>query len=261
MIAQEERKSYWGPNALAEIETAYQSIDPEKNDLLLKYTRFQFSTNKGQEYAHHGFLHRVGILNQCIHNIFLITPPDQIDRISTKQSNDLSINLQAFVANVFGCLDNIAWIWVHHNEIEIEKTQVGLKPKHKKLRDSLPTEFQKILESSDNWFEYIEGYRDALAHRIPLYVLPFSLNPTELELYNQLENQKWEALLARDIGKCDDIDGQQDLLGRFYPWMQHSFSETKAPMAYHGQILSDWKTIIHLGKNFLTALEESKVQT
>lgn len=255
--AHKEIKPYYGLGALKSIEEAYQNIDFEKNDLLLSYTQFNFSSNKAREFANHGFLRRVGILNRCIHNIFSITPPDQVNRISSEEANDVSINLQAFVANVFGCLDNIAWIWVHHKGIEIEKRQVGLKPKHAKLRDQLPPDFQKIIASFDQWFEYIESYRDALAHRIPLYVPPFSLSPEEGELYNQLENQKWEALKARDLNICEEIENQQDALGRFYPWMQHSFSEAGPPMAYHGQILADWKTIIHLGQTFMIELKRT----
>ena len=36
-------------------------------------------------------------------------------------------------------------------------------------------------------------YRHALAHRIPLYVAPYTLNPVKLDEHNELERRKDEA--------------------------------------------------------------------
>jgi len=255
MTAKKKIKPYYDYEALTKLDEAYQSLDFEKNELLLNFTQFPFSSDTAREFAHHGFLRRVGILNKCIHNIFSITPADQVARISSEQANDVSINLQAFVVNIFGCLDNIAWVWVHHKQIKIDKKQVGLKPKHTALRKTLSPTFRQTLESFNPWFEYIENYRDALAHRIPLYVPSFSLNPEDAELYKELEAQKWSALKAGQVAKSDAINEQQDKLGRFYPWMHHSFSEEGKAMAYHAQIMADWKTIIHLGEHFMIELK------
>jgi hypothetical protein len=42
------------------------------------------------------------------------------------------------------------------------------------------------------WYtEYSKNYRDALAHRIPLYVPPSALNKEEQEEYMLLEKQLW----------------------------------------------------------------------
>lgn len=42
----------------------------------------------------------------------------------------------------------------------------------------MPAELQAYLAEHDAWFEYLEDYRHALAHRIPLYIPPRQLGPT-----------------------------------------------------------------------------------
>lgn len=255
MNAERKKEPYFGPDALKSLEHAYVQIDQQKNELLIKYADFKYANEKAKEYTYHGFLRRVGILNRCIHNIFSICPPDHVDRINDGRDYDISINLQAFVMNVFGCLDNIAWVWVYQRNMDLHKRKVGLKEVHREIRKSFSSEFRTYLESFDKWFEYIESYRDALAHRIPLYAPPFSLSPEEGELFNQLESQKWDALLAQNFDEHNRIANEQDSLGRYYPWMQHSFTEAKEPMQYHGQILADWNTIIELGEKFFAELK------
>ena len=46
---------------------------------------------------------------------------------------------------------------------------VGLRAKNTDVRDSLGQEFRQFLEGMSDWFKYLEDYRHALAHRIPLY--------------------------------------------------------------------------------------------
>lgn len=236
------KEPYYIRDAIKDLDVAYRKIDDQKNDLLLKYARFHYANEKAQEYAHHGLMRRIGIMNRCLHNVFTICPPDQVEKITNAQANDLAINLQSFVANVFGCLDNIAWIWTYQHNLGFKKHQVGLKRKHKDLRSSLPKNFCGHIESFGEWFEYIENYRDALGYRIPLYVSPMSLSPEEAKLYDELEKQKWDALVSKDIEESERIDKEQYKLGRFYPWMQHSFSEAKAPKVHVMQ------NHIHTGK-------------
>src|SRR3546814_11603884 len=54
----------------------------------------------------------------------------------------------------------------------LNRNDIGLRPKSKKVRASLPQELQDYLSGHDEWFRYLENYRDALAHRVPLYIPP-----------------------------------------------------------------------------------------
>jgi hypothetical protein len=89
---------------------------------------------------------------------------------------DAAIAIQAFTMNAFGCIDNIAWIWVHEKDIkngngtELQRKHVGLrKPK---VHDKLTKEFQAYLATRQDWFDSLVDFRDSLAHRIPLYIPP-----------------------------------------------------------------------------------------
>jgi hypothetical protein len=57
--------------------------------------------------------------------------------------HDAQINIQAFIANVYGCIDNLAWVWVHEGGLEkkIGRMRVGLREKHTELRATLPRNF------------------------------------------------------------------------------------------------------------------------
>jgi hypothetical protein len=90
---------------------------------------------------------------------------------------DAAIAIQAFTMNAFGCIDNIAWIWVHEKDIkngngtELQRKHVGLrKPK---VHDKLTKEFQAYLATRQDWFDSLVDFRDSLAHRIPLYIPPY----------------------------------------------------------------------------------------
>src|SRR5205085_2909290 len=72
---------------------------------------------------------------------------------------------------------------------------IGLLPKYVLVRASLPQHFREYLASFDEWFGYLENYRHALAHRVPLYIPPRSLNPTAQANFAQLENEMVHAMV------------------------------------------------------------------
>jgi hypothetical protein len=59
---------------------------------------------------------------------------------------DATIAIQAFTMNAFGCLENIAWIWLYEKDVkngdgtELDPMEVGLGKK--KLRKALTQQFQ-----------------------------------------------------------------------------------------------------------------------
>jgi hypothetical protein len=53
----------------------------------------------------------------------------------------------------------------------------GLRPKNEIVMASLDVDVRKYLNSMDRWFEYLENYRHALAHQIPLYIPPYGPRP------------------------------------------------------------------------------------
>ena len=245
---------YFDEKNLKKIQESYDRVDVEYKDLLLKYTMFKFSNDEAKEYATQGLMRRVCTLYRCIFNVFEITPPENMKPLTDELSADLSINLQSFVLNVFGSLDNVAWIWVKEKSLDFNRGEVGLKPKYKKLRNTFSPEFKAYVSKFDDWFQYLENYRDALAHRIPLYVPPFSLTKEGTARYQELEKQMMEALLAHRFEEYEVLKQEQANLGIFYPWMTHSFIEEAKPVVFHAQILADWATVVDIANTFYNEL-------
>lgn len=75
-------------------------------------------------------------------------PPERADIPSRDELTDATINIQSFVFNVFGGIDNLAWIWVwekgqkRSDATPIADEHVGLGPKNTSVRSTLSQEFQ-----------------------------------------------------------------------------------------------------------------------
>jgi len=70
------------------------------------------------EYLIHGAFRRLKVLKRCLDNIYKIFPPERESLLKKDELTDLVINMHAFFINMFGLMDNLAWIWVHENKIE-----------------------------------------------------------------------------------------------------------------------------------------------
>ena len=139
----------------------------KRRELLERFVNRKYRNAKSEEFANHGFCRRIGIMVKCIENIFEILPPNST-YVPEKENVDYAIiNLQAFVNNVFGCCDNLAWIWVLENSIRSKNgnnpspRSVGLRTKL--LMENYPEALVEYINGIKPWLEYIKGYRDALA--------------------------------------------------------------------------------------------------
>jgi hypothetical protein len=186
---------FYKPHQCADLQVGHCTVNPAYERLMIKYLSLRLANESAQEYARHGFLRRLGTLKRCIENVYSIYPPERFDKPSRDECLDLAINLQSFVFNVFGCLDNLAWIWVNERDLRdkrgkpLRAQQVGLRPGCETIRQSFSTEFQEYLITRDDWFGHLEDFRNALAHRIPLYVIPYTLYPDKLKVHNNLEGR------------------------------------------------------------------------
>jgi hypothetical protein len=58
---------------------------------------------------------------------------------------------------------------------------VGLGKKKLKVRASFSDELRSYLDGREDWITHIRGFRDSLAHCIPLYIPPFVVHPDQLD--------------------------------------------------------------------------------
>ena len=118
-------------------------------------------------------------------------PPDRVDLPTSEELSDVNINLQAFVFNVLGSVDNLACIWVYEKDLTTEDGSpipnkwVGLRRENKCVRDSFSPGFLEYLNGLDEWFNNLENLRHALAHRIPLYVPPYMIAEGKKAAYQE----------------------------------------------------------------------------
>ena len=224
-----------------------------------RFMQHQFRNEQAKGFATHGFSRRLSTLVRCIENTFFAIPPE-LDEVPTlEQTQDVMIQVQAFIFNVFGCLDNLAWVWVLERNVTksdgqpLPREWIGLQPDNKVVRQSLGQELQKVLGSMDDWFAYLEEFRHALAHQIPLYVPPFSIAPQNADKYYNVEMSIFESITQRNEAKVRAQQRERDSLRFFQPWMGSSNGRHRT-IQFHTQLLTDFKTIEMIGTELIVKL-------
>jgi hypothetical protein len=193
--------------------------------------------------------------------------PPELDAIPDRDTVvDATLAIQAFVLNAFGCLDNLAWIWVCEKPVldssgnELGPLRVGLGAKNREVRDSFSSEFLAYLEKRQDWVDkHLKMLRDSLAHRIPLYIPPFIVTRDTVDEYNKLEEASAAAIKKRNFGLYDALQAKQKSLGIWRPWMTHSVTERSPQVVFHFQLLQDYVTIDEFGRELLAELERQNV--
>ena len=252
-------KRYFKKKHIANFRAELAKVDRRANGLLMKYTYNPWKTDKAREYATHGFSRRLGTLRRALLNVYKIIPPGAVRIPSRDKLYDAQINIQACIANVYGCIDNLAWIWVYEKGLEknIPRNRVGLRKTNVDVRASLRSTFRAYLEARDDWMEYLVDFRDVLAHRFPLYIPPGGVPRSKVSEFRQFEHQMSEALRRLDTAEYDRLSAEQSKMLIFQPMMTHSLMEAQGLVPFHGQLLSDFLTIEELGNKMLEELKQA----
>lgn len=218
-------------------------------DRINKYPKIDCN-DEAKEYLLHGYFRRLITLKKCIKNIYEIYPPARKELLTEDERDNIIINLQAFLINLYGCIDNLCWVLVKEKNIEISPARVNFYDK--KIQKILSDDFKNYLkdEKFKNWYDYYcKEFRHSLAHRIPLHV-PEAVNQLKQERYNEIPNEKLKAIIDRDYEKAEELEQEQKSLMLNYPMFVHSLSEGSEHVIFHSQIIADFNTIIELADNF-----------
>lgn len=251
-------KRFLKKQQIADIRAKLATIEDRTNQIILSVTGHRFQNELAREYAQHGFARRVETLRRCIQNIFRIIPPGTVKVPSRDRLYDGQIQVQSFIANVFGSVDNLAWIFVHERglDAEIPRGHVGLRKANVKVRAALSREFQTRLDEMERWFGYITEYRDALAHRIPLYIPPGAVLTRNVDKYNDLMTRMNSALNNLRSYEYEQLSVEQNKLLVFQPVITHSVRETTGHFPFHIQMIADFLTIEELWQKMLAELKK-----
>jgi len=235
-------------------EKEYNKVCQGLQDLMLQTVLAgQESTHAGvKEHLLHGSTRRLGIIKKSIENIFDYFPLTTTRPLNRDVLYDVQINLHAYVINLYGIFDNWAWAFVHRHDLlpQIgDRRGVGLflksTAKHlpQPLRDHLSS------EAIYNWHQkYLKSYRDALAHRIPLYIPPLQVTHEEGKRFKQLESEKNNLMRSREWQKLDEIDKEMNKIGKPSFVFLHSYEEEPPkPVLLHPQLLCDGLAVVEFG--------------
>lgn len=220
--------------------------------------RLQLQVPQAREMMVHGVCRRLSDLKHGLQRVFEVLPPQEAE--PTREAIwDATAFLQSFVITVFGVMDNLAWLWRLEADVRgpngqpLHRSRIGLTPDNVDLRRSLSERTQAYLTRTDAWFGYLEEYRHALAHRIPLYIPPKQLDDAAAAEFARLEAQVGGA--DWDWGRWPEVMAAQRRLGVFEPVMMHSFGEGARPVRFHGQMICDFATVIEVAEHVLADLQ------
>lgn len=239
--------------------TALDEISACKERVLLH----GFDNPSAWEYAVHGIARRLDTLSHCCTRVYDLLPPEQEEVPEAWDVKEATVHIQSFISNIIGVLDNLAWVWIIERRLkrkdgeDFAPRQVKLSKDCRELWKDLPTEFRAKIVEFREWFEHVYEWRDALVHRIPLYIPPYSVR--DVETYNELEAAAHEALLKNDLMKYNEIDEKSEGMKFFAPLIKHSFSENSVPAVFHADLISDMRTVALLVSLLLSSLDELEV--
>lgn len=252
---------FYCEESLSELENRHAEVSQIFDTLILGYTHRSYRHDRAREHAIHGFARRLMTMKRCIDNTFSNLPPGRESSPSSEEIADTQISIQAFAFNVFGSIDNLAWVWVEESELvrpngnAMQPRNVGLRTHHIEVRESLSPAFRECLDGLDDWFDHLDKFRHALAHRIPLYIPPYTVSPDNEEAHDDLERSKTSAAARWDFKEYDRLENQQTQLGNFRPIMTHSFEENADVIMFHGQLLCDFLTVDLVARKMLEELD------
>ena len=242
--------TFYSKEAIDEIANKWIELDERVPALTSDYITYEYNTDKGLEYGRHGFARRLQTVARCIDKAFSAIPAD-IDHFPTKtQRADVTIYVQAFVVNIVGCLDNLAWVWNYEKHLQLGRHKVVLNGAYM----NLPKNMAELIASYKDWFAYIKDYRDALSHRIPIYIPPFVFVESHSDEYRRIQDERKAAILKRDLEKLNALDRREEAISMFKPIALHSIVESPGILGFHQQMLRDFLTIEQLGLYMLEAL-------
>ena len=242
---------------LEQLEEQYVGLEGRCNDLISRYLEREFTNARAEEFVHHGLCRRLRLMTRCIVKVFEILPPGSCEVPEADVLHDVTVQLHAFSFNTFGCLDNLAHAWVLDKEVKKENgdplppQRVGFGSTYTVVRDSLPDRFVEYLLEIQDWYENLENFRHALAHRIPMYIPPGYLDDENAAKYSGIQEQINDAVERRDFATADQLADEQAALLSFHPIATHSFGENAKIVYFHAQMLSDIGTVQEIASRLL----------
>ncbi|MBL8808191.1 MAG: hypothetical protein JNN22_15205 [Rhodospirillales bacterium] len=246
-------------DGLRKIRAEFKMLNARQVELVSSIVALSFKSDRAKEFAMQGLGRRVGVMIRSIENVFNAIPPELKTPPKREAALDATIGLHSFLINAFGAVENLAWAWVLEtglkkaNGRDLSRRDIGLGKGCTLVRNSLPGELRTKIVEFDPWFEYLEDFRHALAHRIPPYFPPSIIRSADIEKYRKIEHLISVNLREGNLAAYAETLARHRALEKFSGILTHSHSEGVRPVFFHAQVLADFATIEDLSKNFIEA--------
>jgi hypothetical protein len=219
----------------------------------------QTAVEEAAEYLRFGVGRRLSAMRHCLNTVFDLFPPQEAKPLRSEQLHVVQISLQAFVINLSGIFDNFAWAFVLRHGLQFkeladkrgapDRMKIGMfKPATQAF---LPAELLAWANDAHTktWqTDYLKTYRDALAHRIPLYIPPSRLTQEEAERFAEIQRLEIELIEAHRFDDLENLRAERDALGMSYPIYLETPKGRKIML--HPQMLCDGLTVLEFGELF-----------
>jgi hypothetical protein len=253
----------YSDEAVASMVQELAFLRTKYDELMRVFAYRNYVSERGRELGTQGFMRRVKIMMHCVDQLFECLPLDRPRAIVPDDEAIVGAEIaaHAFLINVYGAIDNLAWVWVCEKSVRDQKGQavkqghVGFWQGNTIVRASLPVELQAYLAERDKWLDYVADWRHPLAHRVPPYIPPYCVDPSNEDAYQKLDREMLMQLSVRNVAGYEEAKQKQKQLAFFRPWLQGSFTESSRPIRVHQQMLVDFITTHEMGLKVGHALD------
>jgi hypothetical protein len=107
-----EEESFYTPEEQQRLAEKLDSTLDEYSQMANMFISYPFTSEEAKKFARHGLCRRLGTLYQCIEHIFDLCPVSQSKKLDDDAYFIVNVCLQAFVINLYGVIDNMAWTLV-----------------------------------------------------------------------------------------------------------------------------------------------------
>ena len=246
---------------IEELLAALDTVTNRADSLVERLLSFDFSTKRSEEFAIHGVARRIKAIAHSLRKIFAEIPPDLNDLPEDGRREEATCHILSTAIHTYGSFDNLAHIWVAERGIcrkngkPLSWGQIGFQSKCSDFCSSLPSELQARLNQLHPWMTYLEEFRHSSAHRIPLYIPPYVVDPLNSAEYDNLSRAAQSALLNSEYQRYDALIEDRSKLCSFRPMISTSIFAGKTAL-FHPQLLADFATVEEWTNLILDAIKQ-----
>ena len=192
---------------IEQLNNDLNDIEEEFRKRFFHVPNIVFKEKRANEFFKHGFFRRFNMLFHCIERVFEIYPPNRTKVLEDEERFDLEAFIQTFIINLYGAIDNLAWIINAEYKLDLDVLNVTLY--NNKIQKCLSKEVVDYINNEQNggfknWYnKHCKAFRHSLGHRIPLYVPPCGVN--NINRYQEIAIQRQNAILQYDFDKVEEL--------------------------------------------------------